>query len=114
MSQFQFVGGSSTASSKISWAPLAQALVIRASVVDGLSPTDAFARGIEEFNAQADEAERMPTALPASYTNKNAGSILYGLKQRFLKKVNDESARGHAEAREAAIQVGIIEPTDEA
>lgn len=111
MSQFQFVGSSNTATSKISWPVLAQALVIRASVIDKLSAPQAFAQGVEQYNSQVDEADRMPTELPASYTNKNAGSVLYGMKQRFLKRVNDESTRGHVETREAAIAAGIIEPT---
>ena len=85
MSQFKFVGSSETATRKITWPALAKALVIKASVIDGLSAPEAYAQGVQEFNTQVDESDRLPTELPTSYTNKNAGSVLYGMKQRFLK-----------------------------
>lgn len=113
MSQFKYVGSTDTATSKISWPFLAQGLVIRASVIDKLPAPQAFARGVQEFNAQADEADQMSTELPQSYTNKNAGSVLYGMKQRFLKRVNEESARGHEETRAIAIDLGLIQEVSE-
>lgn len=112
MSQFQFVGQSDTVTSKISWPVLAQGLVIRASIVDKLPAPQAFARGVAEFNAQADEADQLPTELPQSYTNKNAGSVLYGMRTRFLKRVNTESARGHEETRAVAVELGLIQEVE--
>ena len=109
MSQFQFVGSTDTATSKISWPYLAQGFVLRAKLIDKLPAPQAFARGVEEFNTQADEADQMPTDLPVSYTNKNAGSVLYGMRTRFLKRCNDPSVRGHEETREIAEGLGLIE-----
>ena len=112
MSQFKFVGTTDTATSKISWPILAQGLILRAKLIDKLSAPKAFEAGVEAFNAQADEADCLPTDLPVSYTNKNAGSVLYGMRTRFLKRVNDPSVRGHEESRQVAEDLGIIQAVE--
>lgn len=114
--KFQFVGASEgTSTDRISWPLEAQAIVIRNNVVGGLGASAAFANGVQEYNDLLDSGElqgdRLPEELPPSYTNKNAGSVLYGMKQRFLKRVNDPKARGHDDSVAAAIQFGIIQPT---
>ena len=111
--QFQFKGASAkTAQAKIRWPLRAQALVIAANMNDGHSGADAFRAGIEAYNVDADQPMDID-ALPASYSNKNASSVLYGVKERFLKKVNNEKAKGHDEARELALELGLIEEVDE-
>lgn len=118
--QFQFVGSTeSDVTEKIVWPIEAQAIVIRNKVVNGLASTAAFEAGVAEYNelVEAGEiegvTEPMTTELPASYSNKNAGSVLYGLKQRFLKRVNSLSARNHAESLAAAERFGIVQNVPE-
>lgn len=115
--QFTFVGSTeSETTEKITWPVEAQAIVIRNKVIGGLSASASFEAGVAEYNelvASGEiKGEAMPTELPESYGNKNAGSVLYGLKQRFLKRVNDASARNHTETLAAAQQFGIVQPTE--
>lgn len=112
--QFKFIGQSeSGTSTKVRWPLLAQGLVIRANVRQGLKGQAAFEAGVMEYNNLVDDGEvdtpRLPdfADLPESYRNKNAGSVLYGLRTRFLKRVND----GHAETRAVAEELGLIEPS---
>jgi hypothetical protein len=99
---------------KVSWPIEVQAIIIRNNVIGGLSASAAFEAGVQEYNDLVESGEvegtMMPTELPQSYTNKNAGSVLYGLKQRFLKRVN----KGDPVTREAAERFGIIEAAPEA
>lgn len=105
--QFTYVGQSTSATSqKISWPNNVQAEIIRANM-DGKSAKQAFevgrvALGLDE--------------LPRSYTNKNAGSLLHGMRQRFLKRCN----KGDTATIAAAMEAGLIqaveqqdEPTEE-
>lgn len=103
MAKFQFVGGSSTATKKISWPLRAQAAVIRAHKVEGISGAKAFEAGVAVYNAEG--GEQIPLPLPKSYTNKNAPSVLYGMEKRFLERVN----KGDAETRAVAAEFGIIQ-----
>jgi hypothetical protein len=105
MPKFQFVGnGSGTATKKISWPLRAQAHVIRAHKKnDNISGVKAFEIGVAAFNAEG--GVQIPLPLPKSYTNKNAGSVLYGMEKRFLTRVNEGDAATIAVAEE----FGIIE-----
>jgi len=104
MAQFKFVGGSKSGS-KISWPVRAQAAVIKAHKIQGLAGAKAFEAGIAAFNATASTAEQIQ-ALPKSYTNKNAGSVLYGLEKRFLARCES----GNQETIAVATEFGIIQP----
>jgi len=103
MAQFKFVG--SARSSKISWPLRAQAAVIKAHRVQGLPGAKAFEAGVAAFNATAASTEQI-VELPKSYTNKNAGSVLYGMEKRFLARCDSADANTLAIARE----FGIVEP----
>ena len=101
MAKFQFVGGS--VATKISWPLRAQAHVIRAHKKNDVSGAKAFEVGVAAFNAEG--GVQIPLPLPKSYTNKNAGSVLYGMEKRFLTRVNEGDAATIAVAEE----FGIIE-----
>jgi len=101
MAKFQFVGGS--VATKISWPLRAQAHVIRAHNKNDVSGAKAFEVGVAAFNAEG--GVQIPLPLPKSYTNKNAGSVLYGMEKRFLTRVNEGDAATIAVAEE----FGIIE-----
>jgi hypothetical protein len=109
--QFKFVGQSEAGTStKVRWPILAQGLVIQANI-SGATGASAFQAGVARYNELADDGEvegRMPefSALPESYRNKNAGSVLYGMKKRFLARVNKHDA----ETVRVAEELGIIEP----
>lgn len=116
--KFQFVGSTdSETTEKISWPVEAQAIIIRNKIVGKLSATAAFEAGVQEYNGLVEsgeiEGELLPTELPESYTNKNAGSVLYGMKDRFLKRVNNPSARNHQETLAAAQQFGLVQEVAE-
>lgn len=103
MAQFKFVGSTRSAT-KISWPVRAKALVIKAHKIDGLAGAKAFEAGIAAFNASVPETEQI-TSLPKSYTNKNAGSVLYGIEQRFLERCE----KGDEATITVARELGLIE-----
>ena len=109
--EFKFVGETGgQGRTKINWSEEAQALMISLNVRQGIGAKDAFETGRLQYNelVEQGEVEGQPLPeLPESYTNKNAGSVLYGMKQRFLKRVN----KGNAETRRVAEKYGLIEPT---
>jgi len=102
--QFKFVGGSTGTRTRISWPLRAQALVIQAHRVNGLTGAKAFEAGVAAFNAEVDVSAQI-VSLPPSYTNKNAASVLYGMEKRFLQRVND---RNDVEAIAIAQELGIL------
>lgn len=109
--QFKFVGGTegSEARTKISWPLDAQAIILKLRKVDGLGAKESFENGRLLYNemVEAGDIEGQPLPeLPASYTNKNAGSVLYGMADRFLKRIN----KGDSATRAAAERHGLIEP----
>lgn len=104
MAQFKFVG--SARSSKISWPLRAQAAVIKAHRVQGLPGAKAFEAGVAAFNATAATTEQI-VELPKSYTNKNAGSVLYGMEKRFLARCDG----GNAETIAVATEFGLVQPS---
>ena len=104
MAKFQFVGTGSVATKKISWPLRAQAHVISAHKVGEISGAKAFEVGVAAFNAEG--GVQIPLPLPKSYTNKNAPSVLYGMEERFLKRIN----AGDADTIAVATEFGIVEP----
>ncbi len=112
--KFQFVGSSTRSSTKISWPLRAQAIVIKTNVKDGVGGAKAFEVGVALFNdgvvSGLYEGTAIPLPLPASYSNKNAGSVLYGMKDRFLKRAE----KGDKETLALAQEYGLIEPTTQA
>jgi len=109
--QFKFVGETSgQGRTKISWTDEACAIILELKVKQGVGAKDAFETGRAVYNEKVEAGEiegALLPELPASYTNKNAGSVLYGMKERFLKRIN----KGNLETRAAAERHGLIEPT---
>lgn len=103
MFQYRFAGGGSN--SKIDWPIELQALICKLTLKDGLRGSQVFVIAREQFNASA---EKPIGDLPRSYTNSNAASLLYGMKKRFLDKVNNPEHKEHARALELAQQYGLI------
>jgi len=109
MAKFSFVGGSKSGS-KLSWPLEAQAIIVRTHKVDGIGGTKAFEAGVAEYNAGVDAGTitgpALPTfaALPASYQGKNAGSVLYGMEQRFLNRCNE----GDVDTIALATKYGLV------
>jgi len=108
MSKFTFVGQSGRTSSKTTWAIEAQALVIKANMKDGLGGVKAFEAGVAEYNegvaAGLFTGSAITLPLPKSYTNKNAGSVLYGMKDRFIKRAE----KGDKATLEVAAKYGLL------
>lgn len=112
--KFKFVGGSGKVSTeKLSWPVACQAIVIRNNMIGGLPAKAAFEAGVQEYNDLVTsgeiKGEPMPTDLPESYTNKNSGSVLWGLKSRFLKRAE----KGNKETIEAGLRFGVLQPTED-
>jgi len=108
--KFAFVGGSSSARSKLSWSLEAQAIIVKIHKVDGIGGQKAFEAGVTLFNDMVAKGETTGPALPAfeslpaSYRSKNAGSVLYGMEQRFLERCN----KGDANTIALAQKYGIV------
>jgi len=94
--------GNSTGRSKIEWPLRLKARVIQFSQQPGTSAKEAFRKAVEEYNAV--EGNR-PITLPVSYTNVNAGSVLWGIKSRFQKALEKEDAA----TVEVAKEFGLID-----
>ena len=112
--KFSFVGSDAAATgTKISWSKRAVAIILRQNLINGLGAQQAFEQGAQEFNQGLSDGDfegtPLPDVLPESYTNKNAGSVLYGMKARFLKAVNEPSSRSHAECLTLAEEYGLIQ-----
>lgn len=93
--------GNSNGRSKIEWPVRLQARVIQLSQT-GHSAKESFRVAVEEYNGVEGHS---PITLPASYTNNNAGSVLWGMKKRF----NDRLVKEDKATVEVAIEMGIIE-----
>ena len=108
MSEYKFIGQTGQGRTKIDWPEEAQAIVVKLSIVDKVSASQAFEVGVQMWNDGVAKGELqgqvIPLPLPPSYTNKNAASVLYGVKNRFLKRCND----GKAVAIALAQKYGII------
>jgi len=109
--KFQFVGGSSsTRTAKIDWPLEAQAIIIKTHKIDGIGGQKAFEVGVALYNDGVEKGlfagSALPTQLPKSYCNKNAGSVLYGMEQRFLARCE----KGNKDTLALAEKYGIIEP----
>jgi len=96
-------GNSNGRGSKVRWPLVLIAKVIHLSQ-NGRSVVKAFAEAVTEYNATA----TTPIVLAASYTNKFAGSVLFGMKDRFQKKLE----KGDAEAIAFAKQFNLLKSTD--
>lgn len=109
--QFRYVGGTATkATTKIDWPERVTASIVATWLKGGSSAKDNFANHLVMLNEARVEAGKEPIdSLPESYTNNNAGSLLHGMRTRFLKRIN----KGNAEARQAAEEFGIIEPASQ-
>jgi hypothetical protein len=104
MSQkFRFVGQSARGR-KGKWSLRAQAFVISANLNERLSGAKAFEIGVERFNASVAEESRLPLPLPKSYTSKNASSLLFSMKTRFLAKLGEGNVEVVALAQEFGIK----------
>ena len=106
MAQYRFVGAAGQVGTKIDWPIELQALVCKIAIKDGLKGSQVFTMAVEQFNSTV---ETPISTLPKSYLNKNAASVLYGMKKRFLDKVNDVEHKEHARALELAQQHGLVE-----
>jgi hypothetical protein len=106
MAQYRFVGASGQVGTKIDWPIELQALVCKLALKDGVKGSQVFTMAVEQFNATA---EKPISALPKSYLNKNTASVLYGMKKRFLDKVNNVEHKEHARALVLAQQHGLVE-----
>jgi len=100
--KFRFVGQSARGR-KGKWSLRAQALVIAANLNENLGSVKAFEVGVERFNASVAEESRLPLPLPKSYTGKNASSLLFSMKTRFLTKLG----KGDVEVVALAQELGI-------
>lgn len=99
--KFQFVYASAaTVRTKIEWPVRVQALIIKRST-EGVSAKEAFDEARLEMRLEE---------LPKSYTNKNAASLLWGLKTRFLKRLNKDNPC--KATLEAAQKLGLIQTVD--
>lgn len=112
--KFAYVGGSSAGRVKIDWPLEAQAIIVKINKVDGIGGQKAFQAGVALFNDLVAKGEAKGPALPdfenlpASYKNKNAGSVLYGMAQRFLERCN----KGNAETITLATKYGLVVPAE--
>jgi len=111
VAKFQFVGASSgTRTQKIDWPLEAQAIVIKTNMKDDVGGKQAFEVGVALFNDGVEKGlfagPALPAVLPKSYTNKNAGSVLYGMKQRFIARCE----KGDKETLALAEKYNLIEP----
>ena len=75
--------------------------MLAANIILGKNAKEAFAVGLELLEG-VDE-------LPESYTGKNAGSLLHGMKSRFLKACN----AGKQDHIDAAVAVGLIQESED-
>jgi hypothetical protein len=109
--KFQFVGSSTRAQvEKIDWPLEAQAIIIKTHKIDGIGGQKAFEVGVALYNDGVEKGlftgSAIPLPLPKSYCNKNAGSVLYGMEQRFLARCEKDNKDTLALAE----KYGIIEP----
>ena len=85
--KFTFVGGT-TRGTKIDWPVEVRAFAIAAKRQQGLSAKEAFAAALVRLNEIREaKGEAAIVDLPKSYTGKYAGSLMYGVEQRFLKQL---------------------------
>lgn len=106
--KFQFVGaGSSGKGEKIDWPVAVQGAIIKSYLGGGKTAKVVFAEGLIVLNA-AREEKGLPaiTELPKSYTNNNAGSLLHGMRARFIQRCE----KGDKETMEVATALQLIEP----
>lgn len=102
---YQFVG-QSVRGRKAKWPLRLQALVIAANLNENLGGAEAFRVALERYNATA--ATAFPP-LPPSYSGKNAGSLLYGLKKRFLARLSVGDVEAQSLVQELSINVQSVE-----
>jgi len=106
--KFKFVGGTRSGS-KIRWPLEAQALIVKAHKIDGVAGAKAIEAGVSIFNAGVEDGSFTGPAitlpLPKSYTNKNAGSVLYGMEERFLNRCD----KGDKDTLAFAEKYGLVE-----
>jgi hypothetical protein len=98
--------GSSTGRTKIDWPLRVIGRVIQLSQT-GKGAKEAFAIAVEEHNGVEANA---PITLPVSYTNNNAGSVLWGMKKRFSDRLNKEDKA----TIEVAKEFGLLKETSAA
>lgn len=111
IARFQYVGSSAgTRTSKINWPLEAQAIVIKTHRIDNIGGQQAFEIGVALFNDGVEKGlfsgSAIPLPLPKSYTNKNAGSVLYGMEQRFKTRAE----KGDKATLALAEKYGLLEP----
>jgi len=111
--KFTFVGGT-TRGTKIDWPVEVRAFAIAAKRQQGLSAKEAFAAALVRLNEIREaKGEAAIVDLPKSYTGKYAGSLMYGVEQRFLKQLKEGDAEHKTWAEALSLEVQVVETPDE-
>lgn len=100
--KFQFVGGiGGKRGDHIDWPLVVEAFVIKEYLAQEKTAKTIFAEALPILNEERVKANLPPVEqLPKSYSNNNAGSLLHGMRKRFLARceAGDKDTLAVAEA----------------
>lgn len=107
--KLRFVGASH-AGSKIDWPLRIVAKSIRMQLdKQDESIQDIFQKLLVELNdIRREKGQSEVTELPKSYTNKNASSLHYGMRMRFLEKIANKNVEALTLAAEFHLEVEAV------
>jgi len=112
--KFQFVGGTNGGrrGETIDWPLVVQATIIKSYLTEGKEKTSKaiFEENLPLLNDERAKANKPPiTELPKSYSNNNAGSLLHGMRTRFMARCE----KGDKATLTIAEEFKLIEPKAE-
>jgi len=107
--KFQFVGGSANGrrGETIDWPLVVEASIIKSYLTEEKTAKVIFAENLPLLNEERAKAGKPAIVeLPKSYTNNNAGSLLHGMRTRFLARCE----KGDKDTLAIAEEFKLIEP----
>lgn len=111
--KFGFIGGNSRTSKEVEWPLRIVAKSIRMYLDNAGTAAGIFQSLLPELNElRAKEGKAELTELPMSYT-KHAASLHYGMRQRFLAKLEKKDVAALALAEEFDLKFAPVAPVEE-